>query len=92
MTFGTNDHTVEFWYYLPGGSLAGGYATQWKYSSGSTQQGTNDYYFQADQAGGGTGLLREGCNRTGLRYGEVNTMYHHGNEHGKYHHTPMPPA
>jgi hypothetical protein len=60
MTFGNNDHTVEFWYYLPNTAHAAGYSTQWKYSSGSTQQGTNDYYFQTGTAGGGSGGLALG--------------------------------
>jgi hypothetical protein len=53
LTLGTNDHTIEFWYYLPVATQAGGYATQWWYGS-TTQQATNNYYFQADQAGGGS--------------------------------------
>ena len=66
-TFGTNDHTIEFYYYLPSTSLAGGYATQWKYSSGSTQQATNDYYFQIGTAGGSNvGLLLGGGGSWGV--------------------------
>ena len=66
-TFGTNDHTIEFYYYLPSTSLAGGYATQWKYSSASTQQATNDYYFQIGTAGGSNvGLLLGGGGSWGV--------------------------
>ena len=60
-TFGTNDHTIEFWYYLPSISLASGYSTQWIYSSGATQQATNDYFFQIGTAtGSNVGLLLGG--------------------------------
>jgi hypothetical protein len=66
-TFGTNDHTIEFYYYLPSTSLASGYATQWKYSSASTQQATNDYYFQIGTAGGSNiGLLLGGGGSWGI--------------------------
>ena len=66
-TFGTNDHTIEFYYYLPSTSLAGAYATQWKYSSASTQQATNDYYFQIGTAGGSNiGLLLGGGGSWGI--------------------------
>jgi hypothetical protein len=66
-TFGTNDHTIEFYYYLPSTSLASGYSTQWKYSSASTQQATNDYYFQIGTAGGSNvGLLLGGGGSWGV--------------------------
>jgi hypothetical protein len=66
-TFGTNDHTIEFYYYLPSTSLVGAYATQWKYSSSSTQQATNDYYFQIGTAGGSNiGLLLGGGGSWGV--------------------------
>ena len=66
-TFGTNDHTIEFYYYLPSTSLASGYSTQWKYSSSSTQQATNDYYFQIGTAGGSNvGLLLGGGGSWGV--------------------------
>jgi hypothetical protein len=66
-TFGTNDHTIEFYYYLPSTSLIGAYSTQWKYSSSSTQQATNDYYFQLGTAGGSNiGLLLGGGGSWGV--------------------------
>jgi hypothetical protein len=66
-TFGTNDHTIEFYYYLPSTSLTSGYSTQWKYSSASTQQATNDYYFQIGTAGGSNvGLLLGGGGSWGI--------------------------
>ena len=57
-TFGTSNHTVEFWMYLDGAQSA--FATEWKYGSGSTQQATNDYYFQAASSGGGAFSLLVG--------------------------------
>jgi len=59
LTLGTQDHTVEFWMYQDGAQ--GAYATQWKYGSGSTQQATNDYYFQSASAGGGAYSLLVGA-------------------------------
>jgi hypothetical protein len=59
-TFGTNDHTIEFWYYLPTSSFAGGYSTQWFYSQGSSSQATNNYTFQTGTASGGSYALLVG--------------------------------
>jgi hypothetical protein len=49
LTFATLDHTIEFWMY-PNGAQ-GNYGVVWRYSSASTLQATNDYYFSVNGVG-----------------------------------------
>lgn len=56
-TFGTLDHTVEFWLWQTSSPQT--YATPWRYAGGATQQATNDYYISTG-AGGGSVLIGGG--------------------------------
>ena len=52
-TLGTNNHTIECWYYAAGSQLT--YSVLWAYASGSTNQATNSYYLTLGS--GGAALL-----------------------------------
>jgi hypothetical protein len=50
-TLGTNNHTIECWYYASGTQQT--YMTLWAYASGSTNQTANSYYLNIGASSGG---------------------------------------
>lgn len=73
LTLGTTDHTIEFWMYPHG--IQGNYGVIWRYSSASTLQATNDYYFSVNGVGpaitwllGGSGVWAVNITLTAADY------------------------
>jgi hypothetical protein len=63
VTLGTNNHTIECWYYATGSQQSG--MTLWAYASGSTNQATNSYYLSIGN-GSGNLLLGNGAGGWGI--------------------------
>ena len=63
VTLGTNNHTIECWYYATGSQQSG--MTLWAYASGSTNTETNSYYLSIGN-GSGNLLLGNGGGGWGI--------------------------